>query len=303
MGITDNSDFSLDEVGKAYLRTLDRFPDDPYAGPQNLGIHEVIKAHFLIADFFYQEGCGIGGLGIRDDGLLHSALYRQHVSYEGRTKWRDIFDIAATLMFGIIKDHPFHDANKRTAFLSVLFFLYNNGFTPTTTHKEFEDFTVKISENKLRNFKRFKQLIRTGETEPEITMISEYLRSRTRKIDARYYTVTFRQLNNILKQYDCFLANPNRNHIDVIKRIKVKRRKFSKNLFKKVEVVEEHRVAQIGFPGWTKQVGQGAINTVRTSTGLTPDNDIDSQNFYRGLEPLSELIAHYQDPLRRLAYR
>ena len=301
MGMTETTDFAMPEVGEAYLRALKNFPEDPYSGQNTLGIHEVIKAHFLIADFFYQEGEGIGGIRPRDESLLHSALYRQHVGFGGVTKWTDVFDIAATLMFGIIKDHPFHDANKRTSFLSVLYYLYKKGFTPTIKSKEFEDFTVKISENRLKNFKSYKPLVKSGETEPEIIIISKYLKSNTRKIDARYYTVTYRQLNSLLKNYDCFLDNPSGNHIDVMKNIK-KKRLYLKKL-KRREVIEAHRVAQIGFPGWTKQVGKGAINTVRNKTKLTPENGIDSQAFFKGLEPMSELIAHYQNPLRSLAYR
>jgi hypothetical protein len=88
-------------------------------GALTLGMHDVLKAHFLIADFFFAEGEGIGGVGPRDLDLLHSALYRQHVTLGGTAKWDTKFDVCATLLYGLIKDHPFHDANKRTAFLSA----------------------------------------------------------------------------------------------------------------------------------------------------------------------------------------
>jgi hypothetical protein len=63
------------------------------------------------------------------------------------------------------------------------------------------------------------------------------------------------------------------------------------------------RLSQIGFPGWGKQVNQGAIKTVRLTCELTAKDGIDSQVFFREVDDLEKLIAHYQEPLRRLADR
>lgn len=63
------------------------------------------------------------------------------------------------------------------------------------------------------------------------------------------------------------------------------------------------RVAQIGFPNWKKAVGKGAIKTVRAAAELTPKQGVDSSVFFHGLDPLSALIAEYEGPLERLAYR
>jgi death-on-curing protein len=61
-------------------------PADPYVGKLTIGIHEVIQAHFLLAEFFSQIGEGLGGLGPKDLNLLHSALSRQFVQYKGQPK-------------------------------------------------------------------------------------------------------------------------------------------------------------------------------------------------------------------------
>ena len=108
------------EIAAEYERILaqvDR-PDHRMA-TECLTVGEVIKAHFLIANHFYLEGQGLGGIGPRDVGLLQSAVYRQYASFDGKAKWTDRYDICATLFYGLIMDHPFYDANKRTAFLSV----------------------------------------------------------------------------------------------------------------------------------------------------------------------------------------
>jgi death-on-curing protein len=67
-----------------------------------------------------------GRPGIRDMGLLESALARpmNRAAYGEPT----VFDLAAAYAFGIIRDHPFVDGNKRVAFLAAALFLVDNGF-------------------------------------------------------------------------------------------------------------------------------------------------------------------------------
>ncbi len=65
-----------------------------------------------------------GSVGLRDEGLLDSALAgpQNLVSYGNP----DIADLAASYASGIVRNHPFIDGNKRAAFLSVGLFLYLN---------------------------------------------------------------------------------------------------------------------------------------------------------------------------------
>jgi death on curing protein len=67
-----------------------------------------------------------GGLaGIRDEALLESALARpRHLAADGNP---DLCALAATYAFGIARNHPFVDGNKRTAFLAAYVFLARNG--------------------------------------------------------------------------------------------------------------------------------------------------------------------------------
>lgn len=70
-----------------------------------------------------------GGLeGIRDEGLLESALHRPLNLYNYEQE-RDIAKLAAAYGFGIIRNHPFVDGNKRAGFLAVGLFLTLNGFS------------------------------------------------------------------------------------------------------------------------------------------------------------------------------
>ena len=68
-----------------------------------------------------------GAAGVRDAGLLESALARarQHFVYGAGA---DLVTLAAIYTAGIVKNHPFVDGNKRTAFIAGVLFLEINGF-------------------------------------------------------------------------------------------------------------------------------------------------------------------------------
>ncbi len=66
-----------------------------------------------------------GAAGVRDDGLFESALARpQHLAHYGAP---DVADLAAAYGYGLARNHPFIDGNKRTAFVAVELFLDLNG--------------------------------------------------------------------------------------------------------------------------------------------------------------------------------
>lgn len=71
-----------------------------------------------------------GGIaGLRDEGLLESALARPlNLAAYGEP---DFADLASAYGFGLTKNHPFADGNKRTAFVAVELFLSLNGFNFT----------------------------------------------------------------------------------------------------------------------------------------------------------------------------
>ena len=77
-----------------------------------------------------------GGLeGIRDEGLLESALYRpvQKFQYEPNST---LPELAASYSYGIARNHPFFDGNKRSALLAAIVFLEINGMKFHATEEE-----------------------------------------------------------------------------------------------------------------------------------------------------------------------
>jgi death-on-curing protein len=69
-----------------------------------------------------------GGLpSVRDDGLLESALARPQQLYACGDPAPDLADLAASVAFGLARNHPFSDGNKRTAHVAYRTFLELNG--------------------------------------------------------------------------------------------------------------------------------------------------------------------------------
>ena len=76
-----------------------------------------------------------GPVGLRDQGLLESALARprQHYAYAGTT---DIVAMAALYTTGIVRNHPFVDGNKRTGFVIGVLFLELHGYEFKATEED-----------------------------------------------------------------------------------------------------------------------------------------------------------------------
>jgi death on curing protein len=88
-----------------------------------------------------------GGLaGIRDENALESALARPRNKWEYKKK-SDISDLAAAYGFGIATSHPYHDGNKRIAFLTMLIFLGLNGYSLSAPETEVVTMMLGVAEN------------------------------------------------------------------------------------------------------------------------------------------------------------
>lgn len=85
-----------------------------------------------------------GGLaGIRDNGLLESALHRplQLLSYGTPT----LFELAAAYAAGIVRNHPFIDGNKRAGFMTAYVFLGINGYEVDATEEDVVIHTLALA--------------------------------------------------------------------------------------------------------------------------------------------------------------
>ena len=91
-----------------------------------------------------------GGLsGVRDLGLIESAVGRPQASFDGKDLYKTIFSKAAALLQSLLKNHPFVDGNKRTALTSAGIFLKFNQYRLINDHDNEVNFALKVDNEKL----------------------------------------------------------------------------------------------------------------------------------------------------------
>jgi death on curing protein len=90
-----------------------------------------------------------GTLGIRDRGLLSSALAQPKMTAQKRFLHRTLFDKAAAYGFHICRDHPFVDGNKRIAFVLMDMFLQENGWELQASEEEVYETMIRLASGNL----------------------------------------------------------------------------------------------------------------------------------------------------------
>ena len=102
-------------------------------------VEDVIKLHDKSIDDFG------GAKGVRDTGLLESALARPFQTFGGEDLYPTVFEKAAALAESLIINHPFIDGNKRTGILTMVTFLFEYNFALTAREDDLYNFTISIS--------------------------------------------------------------------------------------------------------------------------------------------------------------
>jgi len=110
---------------------------------QFVTLDEVLLIHDLMLDI------AGGKEGIHDFSLLHSAIERPKAQFAGEFLYSNLYKMAASLLQSLVKNHPFNDGNKRTAYFSTLRFLNKNNVVLQPTQTEIVSFMVQVdTENK-----------------------------------------------------------------------------------------------------------------------------------------------------------
>ena len=106
-------------------------------------LDEVIAIHDSMIELYG------GSFGIRDIGLVQSAISRPQASFGSVDLYPTIFDKATALFHSLMFNHAFIDGNKRTTMTTTARFLAVNGYSLKTTQKEFVNFPLRVENNHL----------------------------------------------------------------------------------------------------------------------------------------------------------
>ncbi len=86
-----------------------------------------------------------GSHGIRDIGLLESAIAQPEASFGGQYLHADLFEMAAAYLYHLVMNHPFVDGNKRVGLEASLIFLEINDENLSASDEELVDLVLKTT--------------------------------------------------------------------------------------------------------------------------------------------------------------
>ena len=104
-----------------------------------LTLDDILESHLNQIDTY--GGCH----GIRDIGLLESAIAQPEASFGGQYLHADIFEMAAAYLYHLVMNHPFVDGNKRVGLEAALIFLEINNENLKASDQELVDLVLKTT--------------------------------------------------------------------------------------------------------------------------------------------------------------
>ncbi|MBW4559610.1 MAG: type II toxin-antitoxin system death-on-curing family toxin [Mojavia pulchra JT2-VF2] len=111
--------------------------------PRFLSNSQVIKIHERQIEIFG------GTAGIRDEGLLDSALAQPQTTFGGELLHPTIHEQAAAYLYHLAMNHPFIDGNKRTAFAVMDTFITLNGYTLNLSVEEAYNLVIRVVQREI----------------------------------------------------------------------------------------------------------------------------------------------------------
>lgn len=110
-------------------------------------MNEIVFIPKQIIIYFHEQLINLygGTLGIRDEGLLESALEQPKATFDGSCLHDSLAKMAAAYGFHICKNHPFIDGNKRIALVAMDTFLQKNGYEISAPEKDVYEVMMKLA--------------------------------------------------------------------------------------------------------------------------------------------------------------
>lgn len=111
--------------------------------PQFLTLEEVLAIH---ENRIRKYG---GSSGVRDFGLLESAMGSVEATFIGQYLNETLFEMAAAYLYSICRNHPFVDGNKRSALACALAFLRLSGTRVVSAEDDLYDLVISVAEGRV----------------------------------------------------------------------------------------------------------------------------------------------------------
>ncbi len=118
----------------------------------------------VVREIHHEVLAAFGGLqGVRDQGLLESAVAAPQASVAGESPFQDLVEVAAAYLFYLCGNHLFVDGNKRTAMAAAIVFLRLNGVEPSKDGDDWEELVSGVAASRFQREEatlRLRKLVR-----------------------------------------------------------------------------------------------------------------------------------------------
>ncbi len=265
-----------------------------------LSVDDVMFIHEGLCADFAQTNDPIDPPGVRSADLLASAVARQHSGFGDELKYHEPVLNAATLLYGICNDHPFHNGNKRTALVAMLAHLDRNRLVLSSV-KQRELFRLMIAvadhgivSRRVKIGRQMQSVPVRGTPDEEVSAITEWLRPRVSAVTRGEAQITYRELRQILNGFGFLVGAPRNHKVPIIvteTRGLVIRRQLEKT------------VMSIDWPGDGRTVAVGTIKHLRRTLKLCEEDGVPKDAFYGQGIRIDAFINEYRLVLRKLASR
>ncbi|MYA44500.1 MAG: type II toxin-antitoxin system death-on-curing family toxin [Gemmatimonadetes bacterium] len=165
-----------------------------------LTVDEVQRIHNALVRDFARTDDPIDPPGVRNDHLIASAVSRPQTGMAGILKYPTVETSAAALLCALIHNHPFHNGNKRTALVSTLVYLDENGLVLTCSEDELFRFVLLVAKHKVTKNHRYYS------SDYETLAAAEQICKWSRGVSKAERTMTFLKLRPILEGYGCTIS-------------------------------------------------------------------------------------------------
>lgn len=261
---------------------------------QTLSVDDVLEIYAILVRDFSEDDDPISPAGVRDIGLLESAVSRQHTGFGGKMKYPTAVLNAASLCYGVCCDHAFHNGNKRTALVALLVHLDRNSLClPAVTQDELYAVMLAVAGHTIV---RGTDATRRTSADAEVEALAKWIRKRSEKVTKGERPISYRQLRRILNGYGFFLENAGANSLDLVTYEKV-----TTGIFRRREDTRRRRIASIGYRDEGTVLAKSEIKYIRGLCNLTEDDGVDSTMFYSSGDIIDSFVNRYRKVLRRLA--
>lgn len=248
--------------------------------------------------------------GIKDIRMLESAIGRQTVGSGTYYKYPEYNSNCATLIYGIIKNHSFHNGNKRAGLLSLIKHLYVNGYVlnPSLNSNEIYEFLIAIADSKIpifsNKYRKKHSFIRTKEEKSRgndwhIDTIIRYIgfwikRNSSPKQKTLKGELKLSDLKKILQNKN-IVINQNGGILEVYIE------KESKFLGIKLPTSKKSNKRKYKLGANNTTIGISTLNILRRDFNLTKADGVDNTFFYFEHSFLDYEIKTYKQLIYRLS--